>query len=87
EGFFLTIVSTVAGIFCGVVAMLLLNNLGIKFTPPGVEGGIFLLIVPNFQVGILATLCVSSLGIIATWLAIAGISQKNIAELIAGAHR
>lgn len=87
EGLFLTLISTVTGAVFGTVAIFTINRLGIQFNPPGVEGGIQLLLAIDFRVMLLATICVSSLGIIATWLAVAGLSRKNISELVAGAHR
>ncbi len=87
EGLFLTLISTVAGIVVGLASMFVVNQLGIIFKPPGVEGGLQLILAPNFLVIVMATLCVSSLGVISTWLAVVGISKKNISELIAGTHR
>jgi hypothetical protein len=69
------------------VSIAIINALKIQFNPPGVEGGMQLLIVANFGVVLVAALCVSSLGVIATWLAVAQVAQKNIAELVAGSHR
>ncbi|MCX6118976.1 MAG: FtsX-like permease family protein [Proteobacteria bacterium] len=87
EGFFLTVVSTVFGIIVGLTSMFFVNRSGITFRPPGVEGGLQLILVPNFWVMILATVCVSSLAVFATWIAVSGISKKNISELVAGTHR
>lgn len=87
EGFYLALVGTVTGIVCGVVSMLVINSAKLQFNPPGVVGGVDLEIVADFRMIVLATFCVSSLGLIATWAAVTGISRKNISELIAGAHR
>lgn len=87
EGLYLTIISTAAGIALGLLAIAFVNSLGIRFNPPGVEGGMQLIIVPDFKTMILATICVSSLGLISTWLAVLGVSTKNISELVAGTHR
>jgi len=87
EGFFLTVCGTVVGIVVGLISMLLVNHLGLQFHPPGVEGGLQLLIEPTVSMILLATLSVSSLGVIATWLAVAGLSRKNISQLVAGSFR
>lgn len=87
EGFFLTLVSTVAGIVFGLIAMYAINKTNFSFSPPGVEEGLQLILVPSLSVIVAATICVSSLGLIATWLAVANIARKNISELVAGTHR
>jgi putative ABC transport system permease protein len=87
EGFFLTMISVVVGLILGLLAMYTISHLGIKFRPPGVEGGINLILVPNIVVIGVASLFVSGLGVSATWFAVLGIAKKNIAELVAGTHR
>lgn len=87
EGLFLTLISTLAGIVCSLIAMKIVYAANIQFTPPGIDGGMQLIIIPDARIMIAATLCVSSLGMLATWLAVTGIAKKNIAELIAGTHR
>lgn len=87
EGLFLTFISIIFGIIGGIIATFVINRLDIKFTPPGVEGGMQLLIVINFTMIVLATLGSCVLGVIATWLAVSGISRKNISQLVAGTYR
>lgn len=87
EGLFITLLSTVTGIVMSLIAMQVVYVANIQFTPPGIDGGMQLIIIPDVRIMIIATICVSSLGMIATWLAVTGISKKNIAELVAGTHR
>ena len=87
EGLFLTLISTLSGIVCSLIAMKVVYAANIQFTPPGIDGGMQLIIIPDVRIMIIATICVSSLGMLATWLAVTGISRKNIAELVAGTHR
>ncbi len=87
EGLYITLLSTITGVVFGLIAMQIIRMANIHFSPPGIEGGMQLIIIPDFTIMFIATICVSSLGLIATWLAVTGISKKNIAELVAGTHR
>lgn len=87
EGLFITLLSTLTGIIVSLIAMEIIYASNIRFTPPGIDGGMQLIIIPDIRIMLIATACVSSLGMLATWLAVTGISKKNIAELVAGTHR
>lgn len=87
EGFYLTAIGSLAGLVLGLVIMKLINGLEIHFNPPGVEGGLLLLFVPNFWISLWATGIVCSLGVAATYLAVKSVARRNISELVAGSHR
>jgi putative ABC transport system permease protein len=87
EGFLLTGLALIGGIILGLTAMLLINNLDITLEPPGVAGGIQLIMVPNILIITAGSLAVSSLGIGSTWIAVNNVVKQNIAHLVNGAHR
>ena len=87
EGFFLTAASVVGGAILGLCAMWVINKLKITIHPPGVAGGIPLLFAPNLLIILAGAIFVGILGMMSTWLAVASIVRKNIANLVSGATR
>jgi putative ABC transport system permease protein len=87
EGFFLTAISLAAGIALGLLSMLFINNLHITLEPPGVSGGIQLLLSPNFLIILVGSTIVSILGVGSTWIAVSNVVRQNIANLVSGSHR
>jgi putative ABC transport system permease protein len=87
EGFFLTGISLACGIVLGLLAMLLVNQLHITLEPPGVSGGIQLILSPNALIIIAGSAIVSLLGVGSTWIAVTSVVRQNIAKLVSGAHR
>ena len=86
EGLILTLISTLFGGIIGGVVMVVINNMEIKFSPPGISGGITLMLIPNLAIALGGAVLISLLAVASTWFAVAGISRKNIAGLVAGAH-
>jgi putative ABC transport system permease protein len=87
EGFFLTGISLACGIVLGLLAMFLVNRLHITLEPPGVSGGIQLILSPNALIILVGSAIVSLLGVGSTWIAVTSVVRQNIAKLVSGAHR
>jgi putative ABC transport system permease protein len=87
EGLFLTSISVVCGAFFGVICMFGINALKITIHPPGVAGGLLLVFAPNLLIGLLGALSVGFLGVASTWLAVATVVRRNIADLVGGSLR
>jgi putative ABC transport system permease protein len=87
EGLFLTVASVFAGAILGLLAMWTITQLDITIHPPGVAGGISLMFAPNALIILSGAIFVGVLGMLSTWLAVASIVKKNIANLVSGAAR
>jgi putative ABC transport system permease protein len=87
EGLFLTVASVLAGAILGLLTMWTINKLDITIHPPGVAGGISLMFAPNSLIILTGAIFVGVLGMLSTWLAVASIVKKNIANLVSGAAR
>jgi putative ABC transport system permease protein len=87
EGLFLTVASVFAGAILGLLAMWTITQLDITIHPPGVAGGISLMFAPNSLIILSGAIFVGVLGMLSTWLAVASIVKKNIANLVSGAAR
>ena len=87
EGLFLTVISVIAGAVLGLLTMWIINRLQITIYPPGVAGGIDLMFAPNTLIILAGAFFVGVLGMLSTWLAVASIVKKNIANLVSGATR
>ena len=87
EGFFLTGLAVIGGIFLGLASMLIINSLEITIHPPGVASGLQLILAPNLLIILAGSLIVSVLGIGSTWIAVANVVRHNIANLVSGSHR
>jgi putative ABC transport system permease protein len=87
EGLFLTVASVFAGAILGLLTMWTINKLDITIHPPGVAGGISLMFAPNSLIILTGAIFVGVLGMLSTWLAVASIVKKNIANLVSGAAR
>jgi hypothetical protein len=64
-----------------------INKMDITIHPPGVAGGINLMFAPNELIILAGAIFVGVLGMLSTWLAVASIVKKNIANLVSGATR
>lgn len=87
EGLYLTMISVFFGAIIGLASMEFINALEIKINPPGVAGGLLLVFAPNIYIAIAGAISVGILGIASTWLAVATVVRRNIADLVGGSLR
>lgn len=83
----LATLGVVTGGLLGLAGILFVNGLDIRFNPPGIAGGMQLVLKPSaLMVGVAAAV-IFTLAAGAAWLAIRSIVQRNIAILLMGSHR
>lgn len=87
EGLYLTLIAVVFGAIIGLMSMALINALEIKINPPGVAGGLVLVFAPNTLIALVGALSVGVLAVASTWVAVATVVRKNIANLVGGSLR
>ena len=87
EGIYLTMISVLFGAMIGLASMQFINALEIKINPPGVAGGLLLVFAPNIYVALAGAFSVGVLGVASTWLAVATVVRRNIADLVGGSMR
>lgn len=83
----LAIVALFVGGIIAIGAMLAVDGANIQFNPPGVAGGLQLLLVPNGTITLVTALLVVTLAALATWIAVKTIAKRNIAGLLLGTQR
>jgi putative ABC transport system permease protein len=83
----LATMSLVSGGIIAICAMLAVNRADIRFNPPGVAGGLQLMLIPNATITAIAALLVVALATVATWIAVRAIAKRNIAGLLLGTQR
>ena len=67
--------------------MAIINGLNIRYYPPGIAGGMQLMIIPKFAIFAAASLAVVVLAVLTTSAAVKITSKKSIPLLISGAQR
>ena len=87
EVFCLTLISTGIGAIFAVIGILFVNALKVQFRPPGIAGGIQLLLEPNAQTIIAATFLVISLSLVTTLFAVKNMVSRPITLLLMGSNR
>ena len=83
----LAVIAVVVGGVIGAIGIAGLNAAKIHFNPPGVAGGMTLLLVPNAAMVIAAAGMIFLLTVIAAWLAIRQAVRQNISVLLTGSRR
>lgn len=83
----LAILSVIVGGLIGVTGIMVINGMNIRFNPPGVAGGMQLVLKPSALMVGSAAVVIFSLAAGAAWIAIRSIVQRNIAILLMGSHR
>lgn len=87
EVFCLTIISTAVGGLFAVIGILFVNALKIQFRPPGIAGGIQLVLEPNSDMVVAATILVISLSLLTTIFAVRKMVSRPITILLMGSNR
>jgi len=87
EVFCLTIISTAIGAVFAALGILFVNALKVQFRPPGIAGGIQLILEPNSETIVAATILVISLSLLTTLIAVRNMVSKPITILLMGSNR
>jgi putative ABC transport system permease protein len=87
EVFCLTIISTAVGAVFAVLGIFFVNALKIQFRPPGIAGGIQLVLEPNVETVLAATILVISLSLLTTVIAVRKMVSRPITMLLMGSNR
>lgn len=87
EVLILAALSIAAGVLLGFAVMAIINGLNIRYYPPGIAGGMQLMIIPKFAIFAAASLAVVVLAVLTTSAAVKITSKKSIPLLISGAQR
>ena len=80
-------ISIVTGGVVAALGILLVNNLGVTYNPPGIVGGMILKLVPNFAIVAESASVTFSLAIVTTLVAVRSVVKTNIATLLLGSQR
>lgn len=83
----LALISVGVGGVIGFCAIWFINSVKVTFYPPGVAGGMILMLVPNSTFVVFAALSVFSLAIFTTFIAIRKVTHRTIPTLLSGVHR
>jgi len=83
----LSLLSPVGGAICAVIGIAIINRMNITFSPAGLAGSIQLLLDPNIETIIAATVVVPLLAVGTTMVAIRGMVNKPITILLMGSNR
>ena len=87
EVFCLTLISTAIGAVFAVLGILFVNSLHVQFRPPGIAGGIRLVLEPNTETIVTATILVISLSLLTTLIAVKNMVSRPITFLLMGSNR
>lgn len=87
EVFCLTLISTAFGAILSVVGILFVNALQIQFRPPGIAGGIRLILEPNIETVAGATILIILLSVLTTLYAVKNMVGRPITLLLMGSNR
>ena len=80
-------VSLSAGCVLGAVAILVINAAGIRIFPPGIAGGIQLILVPDLLASVATAVALVALACGASWVSVRKASNKSIALALTRANR
>jgi putative ABC transport system permease protein len=83
----LATVSIIAGGAIGAAGIYAVNHADIHFNPPGVAGGMILLLEPNAAIIGAAAGLIFALAVITTLIAVRNVAKRKIAVLIMGTQR
>jgi putative ABC transport system permease protein len=87
EAFWLTSIGLVAGSLLGRGSVALINWARIIYHPPGVTGGLPLVLIPSAAYGALGAVVILALTLGASYLAVASRMRSRVVELLGGTKR
>jgi putative ABC transport system permease protein len=87
ESFWLSLISLLAGALIGGLSIFILNSAHIIYYPPGVAGGMSLLIVINLPFALKSALAIMLLSLLVTWWTVRERLEVNVAHLLGGLFR
>ena len=80
-------ISTAIGAVFAVLGILFVNALHVQFRPPGIAGGIRLVLEPSTETIVAATILVISLSLLTTLIAVKNMVSRPITFLLMGSNR
>jgi putative ABC transport system permease protein len=83
----LAVIGVLVGGVIGIGAMVGVNSANIRYYPPGIAGGMQLMLIPHTMIILVSAVAVILLAVLSTIAAVRTISRKDIPNLIQGAHR
>lgn len=79
--------SIITGGIVATLGILLVNNLGVTYNPPGIVGGMILKLIPNLKIVLQSGVITLSLAVATTLIAVRKVVRTNIATLLLGSQR
>jgi putative ABC transport system permease protein len=83
----LTAISVVAGALVATIGIGAINAADIRFQPPGIAGGMQLILTPNAVVVVAAAALIFALAGVSVFVALRSIVKQKITVLLMGSHR
>lgn len=83
ESLMVTVLGLLLGAFIAVAITMIVNNAHIRFNPPGIAGGLQLMLIPNFLVFFVSVSLITVFSSVATWIAARVVVRRGVSQLLA----